>query len=123
MDGMSVISPGQDLGPPTDIRHAPMARSDPATPTLTATNTSFDQNGDDASNVSSHEVLEAAPARIGQSKFNPEEKRSAHTTYLTYSHLYRGVHPFYFLEEKTDFNTVPWQEDVDRRVYQFLQSS
>lgn len=33
-----------------------------------------------------------------------------------YSHLYRGVYPFYFPEAKPDFNTAPWQEDVDRRL-------
>jgi pyruvate kinase len=30
--------------------------------------------------------------------------------------LYRGVYPFAFNEEKPDFNEVPWQEDVDRRL-------
>ncbi|KAF2665237.1 pyruvate kinase [Microthyrium microscopicum] len=33
-----------------------------------------------------------------------------------YSHLYRGVYPFLFPEEKPDFTEVPWQEDVDRRL-------
>jgi len=33
-----------------------------------------------------------------------------------YSHLYRGVYPFWFPEEKPDFNEVPWQEDVDSRL-------
>jgi pyruvate kinase len=33
-----------------------------------------------------------------------------------YSHLYRGVYPFLFPEEKPDFAEVPWQEDVDRRL-------
>ncbi|KAF4311608.1 Pyruvate kinase [Botryosphaeria dothidea] len=33
-----------------------------------------------------------------------------------YSHLYRGVYPFLFNEEKPDFKTQPWQEDVDRRL-------
>jgi len=33
-----------------------------------------------------------------------------------YSHLYRGVYPFIFPETKPDFNEVPWQEDVDRRL-------
>lgn len=33
-----------------------------------------------------------------------------------YSHLYRGVYPFYFPEAKPDFNSAPWQEDVDRRL-------
>lgn len=34
-----------------------------------------------------------------------------------YSHLYRGVYPFLFPEEKPkDFKTQPWQEDVDKRL-------
>ncbi|KAH8700854.1 pyruvate kinase [Talaromyces proteolyticus] len=33
-----------------------------------------------------------------------------------YSHLYRGVYPFYFPEQKPDFNVKIWQEDVDRRL-------
>jgi pyruvate kinase len=33
-----------------------------------------------------------------------------------YSHLYRGVYPFLFDEEKPDFNETPWQEDVDKRL-------
>lgn len=33
-----------------------------------------------------------------------------------YSHLYRGVYPFYFPEQKPDFNVQIWQEDVDRRL-------
>jgi len=33
-----------------------------------------------------------------------------------YSHLYRGVYPFLFPEEKPDFTKVNWQEDVDRRL-------
>ncbi|KAJ5988693.1 Pyruvate kinase [Penicillium waksmanii] len=33
-----------------------------------------------------------------------------------YSHLYRGVWPFYFSEKKPDFNVKIWQEDVDRRL-------
>jgi pyruvate kinase len=34
-----------------------------------------------------------------------------------YSHLYRGVYPFLFPEAKPeDFKTVPWQEDVDKRL-------
>ena len=33
-----------------------------------------------------------------------------------YSHLYRGVYPFYFEEDKPDFKNTPWQEDVDRRL-------
>ena len=35
---------------------------------------------------------------------------------LKYSHLYRGVYPFHFPEDKPDFKAVPWQEDVDRRL-------
>jgi pyruvate kinase len=33
-----------------------------------------------------------------------------------YSHLYRGVYPFYFPEPKPDFNKENWQIDVDRRL-------
>lgn len=33
-----------------------------------------------------------------------------------FSHLYRGVYPFLFPEEKPDFTKVNWQEDVDRRL-------
>lgn len=33
-----------------------------------------------------------------------------------YGHLYRGVYPFHFPEEKPDFSKVNWQEDVDRRI-------
>jgi len=33
-----------------------------------------------------------------------------------YAHLYRGVYPFLFPEEKPDFTKVNWQEDVDRRI-------
>lgn len=33
-----------------------------------------------------------------------------------YAHLYRGVYPFHFDEEKPDFSKVNWQEDVDRRI-------
>ncbi|GAB7338431.1 hypothetical protein MBLNU457_4720t1 [Dothideomycetes sp. NU457] len=33
-----------------------------------------------------------------------------------YSHLYRGVWPFHYPEEKPDFKAVSWQEDVDRRL-------
>ncbi len=33
-----------------------------------------------------------------------------------YSHLYRGVYPFFFDEAKPDFKATPWQEDVDRRL-------
>ncbi|KXJ86920.1 pyruvate kinase [Microdochium bolleyi] len=33
-----------------------------------------------------------------------------------YGHLYRGVYPFLFPEEKPDFHKVNWQEDVDRRI-------
>ncbi|KAK2767616.1 Pyruvate kinase [Arachnomyces sp. PD_36] len=37
-------------------------------------------------------------------------------TAARYSHLYRGVYPFYFPEKKPDFNVKIWQEDVDRRL-------
>ncbi|KAI0020126.1 pyruvate kinase [Xylariomycetidae sp. FL0641] len=40
--------------------------------------------------------------------------RSASTS--RYGHLYRGVYPFHFPEEKPDFDKVNWQEDVDRRI-------
>lgn len=33
-----------------------------------------------------------------------------------YAHLYRGVYPFHFPENKPDFTKVNWQEDVDRRI-------
>lgn len=33
-----------------------------------------------------------------------------------YSHLYRGVWPFHYDEEKPDFKEQPWQEDVDKRL-------
>ena len=33
-----------------------------------------------------------------------------------YGHLYRGVYPFHFPEQKPDFSKVNWQEDVDRRI-------
>jgi len=33
-----------------------------------------------------------------------------------FGHLYRGVYPFMFPEEKPDFSKVNWQEDVDRRI-------
>lgn len=33
-----------------------------------------------------------------------------------YSHLYRGVYPFYFPEKKPDFSVHVWQEDVDKRL-------
>ncbi|KAF3764659.1 hypothetical protein M406DRAFT_291806 [Cryphonectria parasitica EP155] len=33
-----------------------------------------------------------------------------------YGHLYRGVYPFHFPEDKPDFSKVNWQEDVDRRI-------
>ena len=33
-----------------------------------------------------------------------------------YSHLYRGVYPFYFPEQRPDFSVEIWQEDVDRRL-------
>lgn len=40
--------------------------------------------------------------------------RSAHTSRC--GHLYRGVYPFHFAEDKPDFDKVNWQEDVDRRI-------
>ncbi|PKS07731.1 hypothetical protein jhhlp_006339 [Lomentospora prolificans] len=40
--------------------------------------------------------------------------RNAHTSRC--GHLNRGVYPFFFPEEKPDFNKVNWQEDVDRRI-------
>ncbi|KAF2755028.1 pyruvate kinase [Pseudovirgaria hyperparasitica] len=40
-----------------------------------------------------------------------------------YSHLYRGVYPFHFNEEKPDFKNVPWQEDVDRRLKWGIQNA
>lgn len=40
-----------------------------------------------------------------------------------YSHLYRGVYPFVFNEPKPDFKTVPWQEDVDRRLKYGIMSA
>ncbi|KAI1502452.1 pyruvate kinase [Biscogniauxia marginata] len=33
-----------------------------------------------------------------------------------YGHLYRGVYPFWFPEQKPDFSKTNWQEDVDRRI-------
>ncbi|KAK5999910.1 hypothetical protein QM012_004998 [Aureobasidium pullulans] len=33
-----------------------------------------------------------------------------------YSHLYRGVWPFHYPEQKPDFKQVSWQEDVDKRL-------
>lgn len=33
-----------------------------------------------------------------------------------FAHLYRGVYPFLFPEQKPDFAQVNWQEDVDRRI-------
>ncbi|RFU77010.1 pyruvate kinase [Trichoderma arundinaceum] len=33
-----------------------------------------------------------------------------------FSHLYRGVYPFLYPEGKPDFETVNWQEDVDKRI-------
>ncbi|KAF4977114.1 hypothetical protein FZEAL_6302 [Fusarium zealandicum] len=33
-----------------------------------------------------------------------------------FAHLYRGVYPFSFPEEKPDFAQVNWQEDVDKRI-------
>jgi pyruvate kinase len=40
--------------------------------------------------------------------------RNAHTSRC--GHLNRGVYPFFFPEEKPDFDKVNWQEDVDRRI-------
>ncbi|KAF1810434.1 pyruvate kinase [Eremomyces bilateralis CBS 781.70] len=40
-----------------------------------------------------------------------------------YSHLYRGVYPFYFPQPKPDFKTVPWQEDVDARLKWGIQNA
>jgi len=37
-------------------------------------------------------------------------------TAARYSHLYRGVYPFFFPEPKPDFNAQIWQDDVDRRL-------
>lgn len=42
--------------------------------------------------------------------------RPVANTSIQYSHLYRGVYPFWFPEPKPDFNEVPWQEDVDARL-------
>lgn len=33
-----------------------------------------------------------------------------------FAHLYRGVYPFLFPEQKPDFDKVNWQEDVDKRI-------
>ncbi|KAM0478124.1 hypothetical protein ACHAPX_005312 [Trichoderma viride] len=33
-----------------------------------------------------------------------------------FGHLYRGVYPFLYPEQKPDFETVNWQEDVDKRI-------
>lgn len=32
------------------------------------------------------------------------------------AHLYRGVYPFQYPEQKPDFSVVVWQEDVDKRL-------
>jgi len=40
-----------------------------------------------------------------------------------YAHLYRGVYPFHFDEEKPDFKSVPWQEDVDKRLKWGIKSA
>ncbi|KAI4160151.1 MAG: hypothetical protein LQ342_006009 [Letrouitia transgressa] len=40
-----------------------------------------------------------------------------------YSHLYRGVYPFLFPEEKPDFNKADWQEDVDKRLAWGIEQS
>lgn len=33
-----------------------------------------------------------------------------------YAHLYRGVYPFLFPENKPDFRGTDWQMDVDKRL-------
>lgn len=33
-----------------------------------------------------------------------------------YAHLYRGVYPFHFPEDKPDFRGTDWQQDVDKRL-------
>ena len=33
-----------------------------------------------------------------------------------YAHLYRGVFPFLFEQDKPDYSKVNWQEDVDNRL-------
>jgi pyruvate kinase len=33
-----------------------------------------------------------------------------------YSHLYRGVYPFFFRQKKPDYTITDWQEDVDYRL-------
>jgi len=40
-----------------------------------------------------------------------------------YAHLYRGVYPFHFNEQKPDFTKTPWQEDVDRRLKWGIESA
>ncbi|RPA83610.1 pyruvate kinase [Ascobolus immersus RN42] len=40
-----------------------------------------------------------------------------------FSHLYRGIYPIYFPEEKPDFETVSWQEDVDKRLRWGMQNA
>lgn len=39
-----------------------------------------------------------------------------------YTHLYRGVYPFFFPEAKPDFTKINWQEDVDRRIKWGIQN-
>ncbi|KAH8170451.1 pyruvate kinase, barrel domain-containing protein [Sarocladium implicatum] len=40
-----------------------------------------------------------------------------------FSHLYRGVYPFLFPEEKPDFSKVNWQDNVDRRIKWAVQEA
>ncbi len=40
-----------------------------------------------------------------------------------YSHLYRGVYPFLFPENKPDFKETDWQEDVDGRLKWGIKSA
>jgi pyruvate kinase len=40
-----------------------------------------------------------------------------------FSHLWRGVYPFWFPEAKPDFAKVNWQEDVDRRIKWAIQQA
>lgn len=40
-----------------------------------------------------------------------------------YSHLYRGVYPFLFPQNKPDFKEADWQEDVDGRLKWGIKSA
>lgn len=40
-----------------------------------------------------------------------------------FAHLYRGIYPIYFPEEKPDFEEVSWQEDVDKRLRWGMQNA